>query len=130
MADEDDFGAWIRTRLTLRGLSQRQLSARTGVHHSTISRLLRGEHQVSLRTALVIQAALARDEDDRYVSGPDPLHPAALFTKLRSDGRLSDHEIAAVVRLYARLLADKPAVDAPVRSARGLWQQAHVRERP
>jgi transcriptional regulator with XRE-family HTH domain len=108
MADEYEFGAWMRTRLKSRALSQRQLAARTGVHHSTISRLLRGERQASLRTVLLIQAALAHDEEDRHVKGPDPLHPVALFTMLRNDGLLGEDEIAAVVKLYARLLADKP----------------------
>jgi transcriptional regulator with XRE-family HTH domain len=108
MADEDDFGAWMRARLRSRALSQRQLAARTGVHHSTISRLLRGQQKASLRTVLLIQVALAGDVADRHIKSADPLHPVALSTKLRSDGLLSDDEIAAVVQLYARLLADKP----------------------
>jgi transcriptional regulator with XRE-family HTH domain len=119
MADDDEFGAWMRTRLRARGLSQRQLAARTGVHHSTISRLLRGQAQASLRTVLLIQAALEPDTGVRHLKGPDPLHPVALSTMLRSDGLLSNDEIAAVVQLYSRLLADKPGAEQSEASLRG-----------
>jgi transcriptional regulator with XRE-family HTH domain len=119
MADEDNFGAWMRNRLKSRALSQRQLAAKTGVHHSTISRLLRGDQHASLRTVLLVQAALAGDQVDGHVKGSDPLQPVALFRMLQSDGLLSDVEIGAIVRLYARLLADKPRGERvmPVRVA-------------
>jgi len=52
------FDAWLRTRLKRRRLSQRQLAERSGVNHSTISRLLTGERRPTLATATKLVRAL------------------------------------------------------------------------
>jgi transcriptional regulator with XRE-family HTH domain len=58
-----DFRGWLRTAMRERGVSQRALAMRTGVSHSTISRLLSEDRTPSLDTAVAIIRVL----------GPRPL---------------------------------------------------------
>lgn len=68
------FAEWLRAGLAARGLSQRQLAARSGVDHSTISRLLQGRTPTydtyrriahvldgDVTNVTVVEAALRRD---------------------------------------------------------------------
>lgn len=56
---EGDFGGWVREAMARRGISQRVLAMRTGISHSTISRLVAGNRTPSLPTALAIIRVLA-----------------------------------------------------------------------
>jgi transcriptional regulator with XRE-family HTH domain len=116
VADETDtpgFCAWLTQRMQARGMSQRQLARRAGVHHSTISRLLRGKVP-TLSTALALQDVL----DPAWGAVPAPnvpdLHPAVLSAMLRRDGLLTNDEIDRLVSAYAGLVAAhaRPASDA------------------
>jgi transcriptional regulator with XRE-family HTH domain len=60
---EGDFGGWVRDAMARRGISQRVLAMRTGVSHSTISRLVTGDRTPSLSTALAIIRVLAGPPD-------------------------------------------------------------------
>lgn len=51
---DGDFGGWLRDAMAERGISQRTLAMRTGIDHSTISRLLTGGRSPSLGTAIAI----------------------------------------------------------------------------
>lgn len=50
---DGDFGGWLREALAERRISQRTLAMRTGINHSTISRLLSGGSP-SFQTAIAI----------------------------------------------------------------------------
>ncbi len=50
---DGDFGGWLRDTMAERGISQRTLAMRTGIDHSTISRLAQGRSP-SLDTAIAI----------------------------------------------------------------------------
>ena len=51
---DGDFGGWMRDAMTERRITQRALAMRTGINHSTISRLLADGHMPSLSTAIAI----------------------------------------------------------------------------
>ena len=48
------FNKWLQSQLQARQLTQRQLAHKSGVDHSTISRLLREDRMPSLRTATLL----------------------------------------------------------------------------
>ena len=56
---DGDFRGWLRAAMRDRGMSQRALAMRTGVSHSTISRLLSEDRTPSLDTAVAIIRVLA-----------------------------------------------------------------------
>jgi len=51
---DGDFGGWLREAMAERRISQRTLAMRTGITHSTISRLLTAGRSPSLSTAIAI----------------------------------------------------------------------------
>ena len=53
-----DFNGWLRDAMSERRLSQRALAMRTGISHSTISRLIAGDRIPSLSTAIAIVKVL------------------------------------------------------------------------
>jgi transcriptional regulator with XRE-family HTH domain len=80
----------VRTGLEERGISQRQLAHRSGVHHSTICRLLKGDRRPTHQTAVRLT---------RVLSG-SPAGPVALREFLRRDPYLEEHDISRIVDLY------------------------------
>ena len=60
------FNEWLRAQLKAKKMSQRQLAQQSGVDHSTISRLVRGDRTPSLGTATKLARGLRelRDETD------------------------------------------------------------------
>src|SRR3990172_8747572 len=60
------FNEWLRSQLKAKKMSQRQLAQQSGVDHSTISRLVRGDRMPSLGTATKLARGLREigDEDD------------------------------------------------------------------
>jgi transcriptional regulator with XRE-family HTH domain len=59
-----DFAGWLRDTMRARGFSTRMLQLRTGIDHSTIYRLTRGQRQPSLATALALLSVLGEVIDD------------------------------------------------------------------
>jgi transcriptional regulator with XRE-family HTH domain len=55
------FGEHLERRLRLVGLSQRELAERTGINHSTISRIVSERRGPSLNTAVCLLMALGDD---------------------------------------------------------------------
>jgi transcriptional regulator with XRE-family HTH domain len=59
------FNEWLRAQLKAKKMSQRQLAQQSGVDHSTISRLVRGDRMPSLGTATKLARGLRElTEDD------------------------------------------------------------------
>lgn len=54
----DDFPAWLAGELSRRRMSQRVLALRSGIDHSTISRVLSGERAPLLVTARALLKGL------------------------------------------------------------------------
>ena len=81
---EGDFGGWLRDAMADRRITQRALAMRTGINHSTISRLLASGHMPSLSTAIAIVKVLG--------SGPKRL--GSPYTSLASHSGLLSAEPA------------------------------------
>ena len=58
---DGDFAAWLQERMDERGLTQRMLALRSGVNHSTISRLINSNRQPNLSSALALLRVLAAE---------------------------------------------------------------------
>ena len=70
------FNAWLRSQLKEKKMSQRQLALQSGVDHSTISRLIKGDRMPSLGTATKLARGLREITDE--AEGP------AYFASLNS----------------------------------------------
>jgi DNA-binding XRE family transcriptional regulator len=66
---DGDFAGWLRDSMAERGMTTRGLAMRTGINHSTISRLMRGDRDPSLATAIALLRVL----------GPEPLRSRLLW---------------------------------------------------
>src|SRR6266404_3705874 len=91
------FNDWLRSQLKAKKMSQRQLAQQSGVDHSTISRLIRGDRMPSLGTATKLARGLRelRDEDDgpqylRLVSAGVTNPSTRVEYALRADEWLSE----------------------------------------
>ncbi len=55
------FRVWLATEMRARGISQRMLGQRSGVHRSTVSRLLRTGRAPTTETMMALAAALGAE---------------------------------------------------------------------
>jgi len=104
------FNEWLKTQLKAKKMSQRQLAQQSGVDHSTISRLVRGDRTPSLGTATKLARGLRelRDETEtpHYFGlvGSSTSHPTARVEyALRSDDLLSEPQVRQVMEYYLAL---------------------------
>jgi transcriptional regulator with XRE-family HTH domain len=86
-------------------MSQRQLAARAGIDHATVSRLLRNERAPTLKTATSLARALRelRHEVDtpQYFNRLATSNPASRVEyALRADKSLDDRDVHEVMRCY------------------------------
>jgi transcriptional regulator with XRE-family HTH domain len=119
------FAEWLQTQLRARRMSQRQLADRSGVDHSTISRLTRSERVPSLDTATKLAEAFGSLHPDSGVvphlalMERGPANPLAWVERaLRSDDLLGEEQVRQVMRLYLavrrpRISADRTDADRP-----------------
>jgi transcriptional regulator with XRE-family HTH domain len=119
------FNQWLQVQLKARKLTQRQLAQKSGVDHSTISRLMRGDRVPSLRTAtmLVRGLGMAQDLGSLYADslGRSGSAAARVEHALRSDDLLSEAEVREIMNVYlaARLRHPRSvATPAPMESTR------------
>lgn len=109
------FNVWLRRQLRETRMSQRQLAAFSGVDHSTISRLMSGEHEPSLATATKLVEAL------RKLGGLP--HAADYFA------RLAESDVLPTRRVEAALLGDDELDDLDVRELMQAYLVARARRR-
>lgn len=98
------FNRWLKEQLRARKLTQRQLAQKSGVDHSTVSRLVRGERVPSLRTAALLAGGLGLPEDigrhDARYFPPSFSSTARVEYALRSDELLDDRQVRAIMDIY------------------------------
>ena len=101
------FNEWLRTQLKAKKMSQRQLAQQSGVDHSTISRLIRGDRMPSLGTATKLARGLRELRDDadttQYlgVVGSGHSNPTARVEySLRADDLLSEAQVRQIMEYY------------------------------
>ncbi|TMB56231.1 MAG: helix-turn-helix transcriptional regulator [Chloroflexi bacterium] len=101
------FNSWLRGQLKEKKMSQRQLALQSGVDHSTISRLIKGDRMPSLGTATKLARGLReiREETD------GPGYFASLNTRqvlpttrveyaLRGDELLTESDVRELMQTY------------------------------
>jgi transcriptional regulator with XRE-family HTH domain len=101
------FNEWLRAQLKAKKMSQRQLAQQSGVDHSTISRLIRGDRMPSLGTATKLARGLReiREDSDTSVAlgvvSMGPQNPTARVEySLRADEALSEPQVRQIMEYY------------------------------
>jgi transcriptional regulator with XRE-family HTH domain len=119
------FNQWLQVQLKTRKLTQRQLAQKSGVDHSTISRLTRGDRDPSLRTATMLVRGLGMAQDlgrlDDDSLGRSGSPAARVEYALRSDDLLSEIEVREIMNVYLAARFRRPrrvATPAPMESTR------------
>ena len=101
------FNEWLRAQLKAKKMSQRQLAQQSGVDHSTISRLIRGDRMPSLGTATKLARGLREIREDAdaaqylglVVNGTQ--NPTARVEyALRADELLSEPQVRQIMEYY------------------------------
>ena len=101
------FNAWLRSQLKEKKMSQRQLALQSGVDHSTISRLIKGDRMPSLGTATKLARGLREISDE----SDGPAYFASLSTRqvlpttrveyaLRGDDLLTETDVRELMHAY------------------------------
>lgn len=108
--DARSFNDWLRTQLKAKKMSQRQLAQQSGVDHSTISRLIRGDRTPSLGTATKLARGLREIRDPSetpsyfgQVTGATSSPAARVEYALRSDDLLIEPDVRQVMEYYLSL---------------------------
>jgi transcriptional regulator with XRE-family HTH domain len=101
------FNEWLRAQLKAKKMSQRQLAQQSGVDHSTISRLIRGDRMPSLGTATKLARGLRELHDDADtpaylgVVSSAPQNPTARVEyALRADDLLTEPQVRQIMEYY------------------------------
>ena len=101
------FNEWLRAQLKVKKMSQRQLAQQSGVDHSTISRLIRGDRMPSLGTATKLARGLRELRDDtdtpqylRMVSAGATNPTTRVEYALRADDWLTEAQVRQVMEYY------------------------------
>ncbi|CAN5845822.1 hypothetical protein BH20CHL5_BH20CHL5_08160 [soil metagenome] len=126
--DGQAFNQWLRLQLKVRKMSQRQLAHKSGVDHSTISRIVRCDRSPSLGTATRLarglRGPLGGDTDMPHffeTVATTATHPTARVEyALRADEVLSEPQARQVMDFYLALRIRRLAVS----------QRDHGRFRP
>ncbi len=118
--DGEGFHEWLQGELKARRMSQRQLAQRSGVDHSSISRLVRGQRVPSLRTAMRIAhiVDLYEPNGDGYQGGAAPSVRAAARVEcaLRADDWLREADVHEVMLCYLAIRRGRPGSPDPASS--------------
>lgn len=101
------FNEWLRAQLKAKKMSQRQLAQQSGVDHSTISRLIRGDRMPSLGTATKLARGLREIREDADTStalgvvSVAPQNPTARVEyALRADEALTEPQVRQIMEYY------------------------------
>ncbi len=124
------FNEWLRAQLKAKKMSQRQLAQASGVDHSTISRLVRGDRTPSLGTATKLARGLREIRDDAdapqylgLVSNASHVNPTARVEyALRADDTLGEPQVRQVMEYY--LAVRMRRYSRPVAAQAGLSRPA------
>jgi len=101
------FNEWLRAQLKAKKMSQRQLAQQSGVDHSTISRLIRGDRMPSLGTATKLARGLREIREDAdtpqylgLVTSGSPNPTARVEYSLRADEALGEPQVRQIMEYY------------------------------
>jgi transcriptional regulator with XRE-family HTH domain len=102
------FNAWLRSQLKEKKMSQRQLALQSGVDHSTISRLIKGDRMPSLGTATKLARGLREISDESegpaYFATLQNARAVLPTTRveyaLRGDDALTEGDVRELMQAY------------------------------
>ena len=101
------FNTWLRGQLKEKKMSQRQLALQSGVDHSTISRLIKGDRMPSLGTATKLARGLREIRDEAEgpayfasVSSRQLLPTTRVEYALRGDDLLTEADVRELMQAY------------------------------
>jgi transcriptional regulator with XRE-family HTH domain len=101
------FNAWLRSQLKEKKMSQRQLAIQSGVDHSTISRLIKGDRMPSLGTATRLARGLREITDDSEgpsyfasLNARQVLPTTRVEYALRGDDTLTEADVRELMQTY------------------------------
>ena len=101
------FNSWLRSQLKEKKMSQRQLALQSGVDHSTISRLIKGDRMPSLGTATKLARGLReiREEADgpayfASLNNRQVLPTTRVEYALRGDDALTESDVRELMQAY------------------------------
>lgn len=104
------FNAWLRRQLKEKKMSQRQLALQSGVDHSTISRLIKGERTPSLGTATKLARGLreiGHEEDSPVyfdtIANRHVLPTMRVEYALRGDELLEEVDVRQLMQFYIQI---------------------------
>ena len=104
------FNSWLRGQLKEKKMSQRQLALQSGVDHSTISRLIKGDRMPSLGTATKLARGLReiREQSDgpgyfASLSSRQMMPTARVEYALRGDDLLTEADVRDLMQTYLAL---------------------------
>ncbi len=106
------FNSWLRGQLKEKKMSQRQLALQSGVDHSTISRLIKGDRMPSLGTATRLARGLREIHDE--ADGPtyfatlnnrQMLPTSRVEYALRGDDALTEPDVRELMQSYLSIRA-------------------------
>ena len=101
------FNEWLRAQLKAKKMSQRQLAQQSGVDHSTISRLIKGDRMPSLGTATKLARGLREIHDEAdgpayfaSVNSRAVLPTTRVEYALRGDDSLTEGDVRELMQAY------------------------------
>jgi len=104
------FNTWLRGQLKEKKISQRQLALQSGVDHSTISRLIKGDRMPSLGTATKLARGLREIRDEAEgpgyfasVSSRQVLPTTRVEYAMRGDELLTEGDVRELMQAYITL---------------------------
>lgn len=104
------FNAWLRGQLKEKKMSQRQLALQSGVDHSTISRLIKGDRMPSLGTATKLARGLREIHDEAEgpayfasISNRTVIPTSRVEYALRGDDVLTEADVRELMQAYIAL---------------------------
>ncbi|HXG40727.1 MAG TPA: helix-turn-helix transcriptional regulator [Candidatus Limnocylindrales bacterium] len=131
------FNEWLRAQLKAKKMSQRQLAQQSGVDHSTISRLIRGDRMPSLGTATKLARGLREISDDSeapiYLGqlGSGTSNPIARVEyALRADDTLTERQVRQIMEYYLAIRMRRLSRTYAAAEATRATQPASAQARP
>ena len=131
------FNEWLRAQLKVKKMSQRQLAQQSGVDHSTISRLIRGDRMPSLGTATKLARGLRelRDDSDtpqylRMVSAGATNPTTRVEYALRADDWLTEAQVRQIMEYYLAVRIGRMGRPTPAQTQPRLPASPTVERRP
>ncbi len=115
------FNSWLRSQLKEKKMSQRQLALQSGVDHSTISRLIKGDRMPSLGTATKLARGLREIHDEAegptYFAGlaaRQLLPTSRVEYALRGDELLTEPDVRELMQAYILIRSRRMRSGQPV----------------